>query len=165
MTGLKEIIERTEKIEPLGMMNGQPIISIEQQRDLALVNHMTGNETLDTVQFNPDGSVAKTPGGTLAVNPDVYFINRCKKVKDTLYVVTDYRAITEQGSGNVYLKSIPAYVIKRDDKGSLAVDKIATISDTEFISDFNLILDREAMAQIKPLLDAGIGVTKSGLPI
>lgn len=165
MAGLKEIIEKTENIKPMGTINGKPVISIEEQRDMALLEHMTGQEKLDTVQFNPDGTVACTPGGTLAINPDVYFINRCKKVKDTLYVVTDYRAIQEQGSGNVYMKSIPAFVIKRDEKGSLALDKVATISDTEFISDFDLILDREAMAQIKPLVEQGVGVTRSGLPI
>lgn len=165
MAGLKEIIAKTENIEPLGTVNGQPIISIEDQRDMALVDHMTGNKTLDTVQFNPDGTVARTPGGTLAVSPEYYFINRCKKVKDAIYVVTDYRAIKEQESGNVYMKSIPAHVVKRNDSGSLVVDKIVTISDSEFISDFNLILDREAMAQIKPLLETGVGVTKSGLPI
>ena len=166
MQDLKEIIRKTEDIKPIGTENGQKIVSIEEQRDLAYLEHMTGNDQLGTVQFNEDGmSVARTPGNTVAVNPDTYFINRYKKVKDALYVVTDYRAIKEQDTGTVYLKTIPAHVIKRNENKQLFVEKTVMVSDVEFIADFTNKLDREAMALIKPLIDIGVEVTPSGLPI
>lgn len=166
MQDLKELLEKTENITPIGTENGQKIVTIEEQRDLAYLEHMTGGSQLGTVQFNPDGmTVARTPGGTVAVNPDTYFINRYRKVKEALYVVTDYRVIKEQDSGNVSLKTIPAHVIKRDEGGGLYVDKTVMISDAEFIADYTNILNREAMAQIKPLIDTRVEVTRSDLPI
>ncbi len=165
MTGLKEIIEKTENITPMSTINGKKLVSIEQQRDLALLEHMNGSSKLGTIQFNPDGSVAGASSEYVAVNPDVYYLNRYKKVKDALYVVTDYRAIKEQDTGRVYLKTIQASVIKRDDKGDLVLEKTVMVSDTEFISDFTHSLNREAMAQIKPLLEAGVGVTSDDLGI
>lgn len=166
-TELKDLIRKTEEIKPIGRENGKDVVSIEDQRDQAYLEHLTGQSTLGAVKFNPDGmTVARTPGSnTVAVNPDTYFMNRIKKVKNALYVVTDYRAIQEQGSGNVYLKQIPAHVIKRDDNGRLFREKTVMITDQEFIGDFIEKLDREAMAQIKPLIEAGVEVTASGLPI
>lgn len=167
MNELRELLDKTESIKPIGNENGQKVVSIEEQRDMAYLEHVTGGSTLGSVQFNPDGmTVARTPGnGTVAVNPDTYFLNRYKKVKDTLYVVTDSRAIKEQDSGMVYLKTIPAHVIKRGENGQLRREKVVMISDTEFIADFINKLDREAMAVIKPLIDTGVEVTPSGLPI
>ena len=165
MTGLKELIDKVDKVQPLGEINGKKVVSIEDQRDMALLEHMTGSTKLGTVQFNPDGSVAGVASESVAINPDVYYINRYKRVKDSLYVVTDYRAIQEQPTGRVYAKMIPAYVIKRNDKGSLVLEKVVTVSDTEFVGDFTRILNREAMAQIKPLIDAGVGVTSDDLAI
>lgn len=164
---LKDLIRKTEEIKPIGTENGKDVVSIEEQRDMAYLEHLTGSTTLGQAMYNPDGmSVAKTPGGgTVAVNPDTYFQNRIKAVKNALYVVTDYRAIQEQASGSVYLKTIPAHVIRRDDSGRLYREKTVMISDVEFVSDFKEKLDRDAMSQIKALLDTGVEVTPSGLPI
>lgn len=123
------------------------------------------NTGLDTVQYNPDGSVARTPVKFAAVNLDNYYINRFKRVKDAYHIVVDYRSITEQASGSVYLKVIPAFVIKRNDDKELYLEKVVTISDTEFIADFTQSLDRESMAQIVPLLVNGVGVSTSSLAI
>ena len=163
---LKELIRKTEDIKPIATENGKPVMSIEEQRDTAYLEHLMGTSTLGTVEFGPDGmSVKRTPGNNIAVNPDTYFLNRYKRTPKALYIVTDYRAIKEQDSGNVYLKQIPAHVIKRDDNGNLYREKIAMISDQEFIADYVNKLDRESMALVKPLIDTGVEVTPSGLPI
>lgn len=164
VTELRDLIDRAQKIEPLKEENGVKIVTFEQQRDAATLDAM--NKTgLDTVQYNPDGSVARTPVKFAAVNLDSYYINRYKRVKDAYYIVNDYRAIREQADGSVYLKVIPAYVIKRGDDKQLYLEKVVTVSDTEFISDFTHSLSREAMAQIMPLIVNGVGVTTDDLAI
>lgn len=164
MTTLKEVIEKTENIQPLGQHNGVQVVSFEEQRDLAQLDKLN-NRDLDTIQMNPDGTVARTPIRFAAVNVDNYFINRYKKVKNSIYVVTDYRAIQEQASGRVYAKQIPAYVISKDEEGNLQLDKMVNISDDEFIADFTHSLNREAMASLMPILTAGAEITQDDLPI
>lgn len=165
MENLRELLEKTERIKPIGEFDGKQLVSIEDQRDMAELEFRTGKETLDTVQYTPEHTVARTPGKVVSVSPDRYFLNRFKKVKDALYVVRDYRAITEQSTGQVYLKAVPVYVIKRDETKKLVLDKVTTVSDVEFVADFTDELDREAMAMILPLIDTGVGVTKTNLPI
>lgn len=162
--GLKELIEKTEKVKPIGMMNDIPVVTFEEQRDLAQVDKLM-NTDMGILNFNPDGTVAETPTKYVSVNLDSYYINRFKKVEDALYIVTDYRAIKEQGSGRVYMKQIPAFVVKRNKKGDLYLEKTVTISDNEFIADFTHILNHEAMKTVLPLLVSGAGVTEEGLTI
>ena len=164
MINLKEAIEKTENIKPVSVENGVPIVSFEEQRDLAVLEKMT-NPGMGDLSFNPDGSIARTPVKAAAVNLDNYYINRYKKVKNTLLVVTDYRAIREQSSGSVYLKQIPAYTIARDGDGELCLLSVVNVSDNEFITDFTHTLNREAMSQIMPLIVNGVGVTADGLTI
>lgn len=164
MTNLKEAIEKTEKIKPIAVENGIPIVSFEEQRDLAVLDKMT-NPELGQLQMNHDGSVARTPVRAAAVNLDNYYINRYKKVKSTILVVTDYRAIKEQSTGSVYLKQIPAYTIARDAEGKLYLASVVNVSDSEFIADFTHTLNREAMSQIMPLIVNGVGVTADDLMI
>lgn len=162
--GLKELIEKTEKVKPVTEINGIPVVTFEEQRDLAQVDKLM-NVNMGILNFNADGSVAETPTKYVSVNLDSYFINRFKRVENSLYIVTDYRAIKEQGSGRVYLKQIPAYVVSRNKKGDLFLEKTVTVSDNEFISDFTHILNHEAMKTVMPLLVSGIGVTEEGLTI
>lgn len=166
-SALKDMIEKTEKIEPITVVNGIKVVQFSEQRDLAQVEKMIPESGgLDTIQMNPDGTVARTPVRYAAVNLDYYYINRYKKVKDSLYIVNDFRAIQEQQTGAVYAKQIQAYVVSRDKvSGNLQLDKTVMISDTEFVSDFTHTLNREAMAQIVPLLANGIGVTTDDLGI
>lgn len=164
MTELRDLIDRAEDIKPITETNGIRIVSFGEQRDAATIDAMN-NTGLDTVQYNQDGTVARTPVKYAAVNPDSYFINRYKKVKESIYVITDYRAIREQADGNIYLKGLPAYVIKRNEEKKLYLEKVVTVSDTEFVSDFTHILDRGAMAEILPLIVNGVGVTTDDLPI
>lgn len=163
---LKDLIDKTDKIQPVATVNGVQVVQFSEQRDLAQMEKMMGNDTLGTLQMNPDGTVARTPVKYAAVNMDYYYINRYKKVKDSYYIVTDFRAIQEQQTGTVYAKQIPAFVIVRDkETGSLKIDKTVMVSDTEFVADFTHMLNREAMAQIVPLLANGVGVTSDDLAI
>lgn len=162
--GLKELIEKTEKVQPITEMNGIPVVTFEEQRDLAQVDKLM-NVDMGLLTFNPDGSVAETPTKYVAINLEHYYMNRFKRVGKSLYIVTDYRAISEQASGRVYLKQIPAFVITRDKEGNLFLEKTVTISDTEFISDFTHILNREAMKTVMPLLVSGTGITSEDLAI
>lgn len=164
MTELREVIEKTEKIEPLGSHNGVDVVSFEEQRDLAQLDKLN-NRGLETIQMNPDGTVARTPVRFAAVNVDNYYINRYKKIKESLYIVTDYRAIQEQASGRVYAKQIPAYVVSRAEDKSFRLDKIVNVSDDEFIAGFTHSLNRESMATLMPILVAGVGVTQDDIPI
>lgn len=161
---LRDVMDKTKDVQPVGEHNGVQIVGFDEQRDMAQLDILE-NRSLGTVQMNPDGTVARTPIRFAAVNLDNYYINRSKRVKDSLYVVTDYRAIKEQPTGVVYLKQIPAYVFKRDEKKELYIDKVVTVSDTEFITDFTHTLKREAMAQLMPLIAAGVGVTTDDLGI
>lgn len=161
---LKDVLDKTKDIAPVGEHNGVKITSFEEQRDLAQLDILE-NRGLDTVQMNPDGTVARTPVRVAAVNLDNYYINRYRKVKDSLYVVTDYRAIQEQPTGNVYAKQVPAFVVSRGEDGNLKLDKVVTVSDAEFVTNFTHSLNREAMAQIMPLLVAGVGVSSDDLGI
>lgn len=164
MSELREMMDKVEKIKPVAFVNGVGVVSFEEQRDAALLDKME-NRGLDTVQYNPDGTVARTPVRFAAVNLDNYYINRYKRVKDSYYIVTDYRAIRDQATGSVYLKTLPAYVIKRDENKKLVLDRVVNVSDVEFVSDFTHSLNREAMAQIVPLLVSGVGVTSDDLAI
>lgn len=165
MSELRELMERAESVKPVAETNGVQVVSFEQQRDLALLDHKEGRNDLGTIQMNPDGTVARTPVRFAAVNLDNFYINRAKRVKDKLYVVTDYRAIQEQSTGSVYLKQIPTYVIKRGENKELMLEKIVTVTDAEFVADFTYILNRDAMAQVLPLLTTGVGVTTGDLGI
>ena len=88
---LKELIEKTEAVKPIATVNGVKVVEPSEQRDFAVLEKMTDDETLGTLELNPDGSIARTPVKYAAVNPEYYFINRYKRVKDSLYVVTRSR--------------------------------------------------------------------------
>lgn len=163
-TELRDLIDRSENIKPIAESNGVKIVSFGEQRDAATMDAMN-NTGLDTVQYNQDGTVARTPVKYAAVNLDSYYMNRFKRVKDAYHIVTDKRAIKEQASGSVYLKVIPAFVVKRNEDKDLYLEKVVTISDIEFIADFTQSLDRESMAQIVPLLVNGVGVSTQSLAI
>ena len=169
-TSMTEIIEKSKKVKPIGQRNGINIVSFEEQVAAAQADIMNRTD-MGIVKMNQDGTVAQTPTRYAAVNMDSYYINRYKLVKgrgngkDKMLIVTDYRAITEQASGRVYAKQIPAYLIGRNDAGELELEKTVTVSDAEFVAEFTHTLKREAMAEILPLLTAGVDVTKDDISI
>lgn len=155
--GMRETFENFEKVKPIAEKNGTKIVSYE---DAKALNDMEMYErTPDTGDrtFNPDGSLARTRVLTSAINPENRFNNRYRikgKIGDRkMQVVVDYRALKEQSSGQVYLKNIPCYEIARDEDGNLKLEKVFTVSDTEFISDFTDKLSVEVMKQVAPLIE------------
>lgn len=149
-----ETLRAAENVQPVAISHGMKIVSFEDQRNLAQAELITGYDAGDRTT-NADGSIARSRAPYAAVNFDSFFINRYRKVKNTLQIVTDYRAIQEQAGGRVYVKQLPAYVIVRGEDGELKLDKVVTISDAEFVADFTHMLSHAAMAQILPVLSAG----------
>lgn len=163
MADLRTLIEKTKDVAPIAENNGVKIVSFEEQRDMAQLDIMEKPD-LGLLRMNEDGTVAATPTRFAAVNTEMYYLNRYKKVKNSIYVVTDYRAIREQGTGRVYAKMIPAYVVTRGDQG-LYLEKVVNVSDSEFIADFTHTLNKESMKTVMPLLVSGVGVTQDDMPI
>lgn len=145
--------------------------------DASILNSANAYEGASTGlrTYNPDGSIASTGKRVHAVNPDYFFMNRYK-VKGTganrrLYIVSGhtadgFRLISEQASGRCFIKSIPCYVLKRNEEGDLELEKIITIRDTEFLSEFDKTLANHTMAEILPLIVRGdTGLTADEMPI
>lgn len=170
--GIKEMAElyaRAEKIQPLAEKDGQKFVNFE---DASVLNSINAQEPKTGLQTrNHDGSLASTGKTVHAINPDYFYANRYKVKGKKLIIVsghtTDgYRCIAEQASGRVFLKTIPAYVIARDEKTKeLFLEKQTVISDTEFVSDFTSKLDNKSMAEILPLLMVGKDMSADSMPI
>lgn len=141
--------------------------------DAAILNSANAYDHSDTGlrEYNPDGSVASTGKRVHAVNPDFYFANRYKVKAKKLYVVSGhtvdgFRCIQEQKEGRCFIKSVPCAVLVRNDNKELELEKLTTISESEFISDFNKTLDNKTMAEILPLIvNSGNDMTADSMPI
>ena len=143
------------KMEAMTNVNGTPIVTFEEQRDLAQ-DVMKEHINLGIRPMNANGTVARSITVTAAVNEDRFYDNRYRLVDDKMQLVTaqttdGYRVITEQQSGRVAYKQIPVYVFERRDKKLVFVE-MEMVSDQEFIADFTHKLNAEAMKEILPLL-------------
>lgn len=162
---MRDILQAAEKVEPIAQRNGVKVVSFDDSTVMAQAD-LTNGVDLGNRIVNPDGTIARSRAPYAAVNLENFYANRYRKIGKVLRVVVDYRAIKEQASGRVYLKQIPCYEIARDEKsGELELKKVCTISDTEFIGDYTHKLNREAMAQILPLITGGIDVTADDISI
>lgn len=146
--------------------------------DASILNSADAYDTEDTglIQRNRDGSVASIGKRVHAVNPDFFFLNRYR-VKTfgkgkKLYVVSGhtsegFRLIQEQPTGRCFIKTIPVAVISRDSEtGKLTFEKMDTVSESEFISEFTKTLDNKSMAEILPLIvDKGSTISADTMPI
>jgi len=146
--------------------------------DAAVLNSAESYEPSGTglQSRNPDGSLASTGKRIHAVNPDYFFKNRYKvktfgKVKK-MYIVSGhtpdgYRCIKEQPTGRCYIKTIPCAIVVRDaETKELYFEKMTTITEQEFISDFTNTLSNKAMAEILPLIvEHGAETTATEMPI
>lgn len=166
---MKELYEKVDKVRPLAEKDGQVWVTFE---DAAILNSYNADEPRTGMQTrNPDGTLASTGKMVHAVNPDYFFSNRYKVKGKKMYIVSGhtadgYRCIKEQASGRVFIKTIPVYVISRDAEGELVLEKVTTVSDTEFIADFTNKLDNKSMAEILPLLtEGGVEITANPMPI
>lgn len=166
----RNLYDRADNVRPFAEKDGQVYVSFEDAAVLNSVNAEEGKGTGMQLR-NPDGSLASTGKTVHAINPDYFFANRYKLKGKKLHVVsghepTGYRCIKEQSSGHIYIKTIPCYIIARNEKGELVLEKQTMISDTEFISDFTNTLDHKSMAEILPLItEHGNEMTADSMPI
>lgn len=166
----RNLYDRADAIVPMAEKDGQVYVTFEEASVLNSVNAEEGKGTGMQLR-NPDGSLASTGKTVHAINPDYFFANRYKLKGKKLHVVSGhdtigYRCIKEQSSGHIYIKTIPCYIIARNEKGELVLEKQTTISDTEFISDFTNTLDHKSMAEILPLItEHGNEMTADSMPI
>lgn len=149
--------------------DGTPIVTFEQQRDLA--QEMIRNKfDIGVRKTNPDGSVAKSLYHNKAVNEDWFFDNRFRVTDGKLQLVTaqtseGYRAIEDQRKGRLFAKHISAYEFVRKDKKLVYTNRVL-VSDEDFIAHFTNKLDKEAMKEILPLIPSGEpSVPEGKLPI
>ena len=166
MSRILETMQKAQEVQPIAEKDGVKVVTFEDAVALNDADMLEPKEGIKTRAYNPDGTLARTNRTTTAMNVDLYFINRYKLKAKKLHVVTDYRAIKEQASGNCYLKQIPCYIFGRDDANNLVLEKVTTVGDTEFISDYINTLEPGAMAQLLPLIAShGTNQTTSELPI
>jgi len=164
--GILETLQEAKSIEPIAVKNGVKIVSFADAATLANADFINKEAQTGMRTYNPDGTLARSRKSFVAINEDSYFSNRYKVKSKKMYVVTDYRAIKEQSTGKCYIKNIPCYVFYRDENGKLAIEKVQTISDSEFVSDFVNTLDKSAMRELLPLIATfGHEVTASTMPI
>lgn len=167
---MRNLYDKADKIKPMAEKDGQVFVTFDEAATLNSLNaeepHGTGMQ-----MRNADGSIASTGKKVHAVNPDYFFANRYMVKGKKMHVVsghepTGYRCIKEQSSGHIFVKSIPVYVIARDEDKNLVLERVTTISDAEFISDFTKTLDHESMAKILPLItEHGNEMTADSMPI
>lgn len=169
-----ELLEKEKDIMEnriIAEKDGQVFVTFE---DAAVLNSVNAYDPKGTgmVTRNPDGSVASTGKRVHAMNPDFFFLNRYKLKAKKLYIVsghtTDgYMCIKAQQKGIIPIKTIPCYVVSRDSEtGRLGLEKVITITDSEFITDFTSSLGRKAMSEILPLIvERNIETTTDEMPI
>lgn len=163
MMSLREILDRAERVKPVAEINGKKIMSYEDLRDISTAEINEGGK-INIVEFNPDGTPRNSMTRNVATNLEHFYINRFKTVDKEMFIVRDYRAISEQSTGRVYAKRIPCYVVKRNEKGKLYLDRMVTVSDDEFIAEFTHILDHKSMSEVLPLLTV-TDTTREGITI
>ena len=167
---MRELYEKADKVRPFAEKDGQLYVSFE---DASVLNSVNAEEPSGTglQTRNVDGSLASTGKRVHAVNPDYFFANRFMVKGKKLHVVSGhdpigYRCIREQSSGHVFVKTIPVYIFSRNEDKELVLERVSTISDSEFISDFTKTLDHKSMAELLPLItEHGNDMTADSMPI
>lgn len=151
-------------------VKGTPIVSFEDQRDLGQA-YVRDHVDVGLRKTNPDGSIARSSYHSAAVNMGWFYDNRYRVVDEKyLQVVTSqtdegWLAIKGIKSGRVGAKQVRAYEFVREGK-ALKFNKVVTVSDDQFISDFTDKLDKESMKVILPLIPSGgPSVPEGKLPI
>lgn len=149
MAGMKEFLERAEKVQPYDEVDGEKIVSFSDFQALGVQDQIEGRD-LGVRKMNPDGTVASSRHPFVAVNPDKAYANRYVMSGKTLKIVTDYRAISEQAKGQIYATKLQVYEIVRNaDTKKLEVKTASTVTDKEFIEKFNRELDMQSYLQVK----------------
>ena len=170
----RELYEKYDNVKPFAEKDGQVFVSFADASVLNSVNAFDPKGTGEQTR-NRDGSLASTGKTVHAINPEYFFMNRYKTkgagANKKMLVVsghepTGWRCIKEQETGKVFIKTVPCYVFARDEEKNLFIEKVTTISDTEFISDFTNTLDHKSMAELLPMITSyGSDITADSMPI
>lgn len=155
-----ETLKQAEAVKPLMTKNGIKVVSFEDAKLLSEAERIEGVPDTGIRAMNPDGSMARSRVTVAGVNKDVLYENRYRLIKEgegkdekaKIQIVVDKRAIKDQSTGKIYTARVPAYQIIRE-RGKLKVEKVLTVSDIEFIGDFNSKAGEKDMVEILPLLD------------
>lgn len=157
---IEQLIE-AEDVKPIAEFNGIKVVTFEDgvkltQKDI-LEAELAGDDTdIGAREINSNGLPARSKTKYAAVNTEKMFANRIRYIEEDgtkkMQIVLDYRAISEQETGKIYLKRIPAYQIVRKGK-KLSVDKMITVDDSEFIAEFNNALNLNSMLEVLPIID------------
>jgi len=171
---MRELFDKADKVRPMAEKDGHVYVNFEDASVLNSVNSYEGGGTGMQMR-NPDGTLASTGKTVHAVSETHFFYNRYRvkgsKGKEKMYVVSGhepigFRCIQEQDRGKIHVKTIPCYVFSRDEERKLNLEKVTTISDTEFVSDFTHTLNNKSMAELLPLITAyGSDITADEMPI
>lgn len=158
MSILEELTKAQKKAKPYAIVAGKEVYSYEAMQNKVQAEQaeekITGKK-IDLGEMRPsaDGWGYTDIGNSYAtLPPEVMFINRYKKEDDTYYVVTDYRAIQEQKSGQIYATHILALVLTNDKKEGLQFVEYKNIPSSEFVNDYTRELSYNAMAQVFELI-------------
>ena len=167
---LRSLFDAADNVRPIAEKDGQVIVDFNDAATLNSVNAYEGNGTGVQVR-NPDGSLASTGKTVHAINPNYFFANRYRVKAKKMYVVsghepTGFRCIREQERGRLHVKTIPCYVFSRNEKNELVLEKVVTVSDTEFISEFTHTLNNKSMAELLPMITSyGNEITADEMPL
>lgn len=150
--------------------DGAVYVDFHDAAVLNSANSYEGDADTGMRKYNPDGSLAASRKRVVALNPDFYFMNRYKVkgagANKKMLVVSGhtpegFRCIKEQSSGRCHIKTIPVYVLSRDESKNLVLDKQTTVTESEFISDFKDTLSNNLMAEVLPLIAEAGADTKA----
>lgn len=159
---MRDILNDAAEVKPLMAVNGKEVYSFDESVKLSkaeLMEEKASGKIVDLGErtVNPDGiTYASSNIKRAAIDPGTYFANRYRKTKTKdgvkYEVVTDYRAIKEQGTGRVYTDNIIAHVVAKNAEGKLVVETNKVISADEFVRNFKNMLDTESMIKILDVL-------------
>lgn len=151
-----ETLKQAASVEPVAEKNGMKIVAMEDAVLMAQAQILDGEEDPGIRTMNPDGSLARSRVTVAAIDVDTYYNNRYRVIeedgKKKAQVVVDKRAIKDQSTGRIYTARVTAYQFYRE-KGKLRLDKILTVSDSDFIAEFIQRAGRKDMVEILPLLE------------
>lgn len=162
---MKEIIAQSEEVTPFATANGRDILSFQDAQKANRAELAFGKEEDLGERTATEGglSYASSHAKRLAIDPDVFFINRYKRVEEAdekgkkttkYFVVTDYRAIKEQNTGNIYTPNVTAYVIERNASRHLVMTGQEQIREHDFVNNYTGRLSNEAMMRITKAVTA-----------
>lgn len=170
---MMHILSEANEVEPLMTVNGTDVHTFQDAQKLNkadLVERKAEGKPVELGErkISSDGiTYSRSNVRHAAVDPSVFFDNRYRKIVEEVpekaddpdgkkkeiiryEVVTDYRAIKEQGTGQVYTNNVIVLVIAKKGK-DLVVEETKTIGADEFVNGFKGKLDAKSMIKILEL--------------